>query len=405
MVDFKISTPQDNVEVKFSIDSPLVQTQANHVNASTDSILQLAQNTGLVDAMHQVNAESAEADQLNLQPHQEEGEVLVEDIPEEVLQDSSSKRSSKSKRERDKGEAQRVGELVYQVAELSREKEAYALRLQEMELALLKKKKDDLEREVENIATVMKKAKGEEDPDAYVEAHKILSQLTHEQFKTHESLEQAQSAYEHSYQSYQEPESFSGEDNDRYQTLVSLSHKKELSSEYYKDWLDEHEALNPFSEDYNPHLAEEFAGVKKDFNNYLYAHGQQSLIGTVDYYNELDDLIQMQNERKYGSMQPYVQEDVFEEGSSYQQPYYGESDMSQPIARASIAPINRQGYQNPYAGTPSSLPALTEHEKRIAEICPMTDAPTVRGVQPRYLTNDEKYAIYQQNKAKMMGLA
>ena len=395
MVDFTISKPQDNVEVKFSVDSPAIQSNASQVNVSTDSILQLAQSTGMVDAMHQINQESAQADQV---VSEDIGEMPDLQATEEENEEEKPRKKERLKKDKEYG--QKVKELYYQTSQALKERDAYALRLQEMELELLKKKNDQLERDVEHITSVMKHAKGQDDSDAYVDASRILSELTHERFKTHESLEKAQADYEQSYQSYQAPAVREDAEDPRYQALVEVSHRKELNSEHYHDWLEDHEALNPYSEDYNPHLAKEFAEVKHEFNNYLYAHNQQSIIGTSSYYEELSDLLSMHNEQKYG--QPYQRAYA---SSSDDQPYTGENDMSQPITRASVAPVNRQGYQNPYAGNASSLPPLSEEEKRIAEICPMTDAPTVRGVQPRYLTNEEKYAIYQQNKAKMMGLA
>lgn len=403
MVDFKISTPQDNVEVKYSIDSSVVHRNANQVNASTDSIVQLAQTTGLVDAMHQVNAESAEADQFITQEENEEDsqEVLEADQEEE------ERPRRKEKVKRDKERDARVNDLIYQANEAARERDAYALRLQQMEMELLKQKNVELDRDVTHVASVLRTAQISEDEDAYVDAQKLLSQLTHEQFKTHESLEQAQEAYEARYQSYQKPEPIEERDDMRSQLLLEFSHKKELRSEYYQDWLDENEVFNPYSEDYNPHLANEFKAVKDEFNNYLYAHGQQSQIGTEEYYQELDDLRSMHNQRKYGtapfSEDPYEAEE--EATAVYEQPYYGENQMSQPISRASVAPINRQGYQNPYGGGGhASLPELTKDEMMVAEMCPMTDAPVVRGVMPRYLTNEEKYEVYKRNKAKMMGM-
>ncbi len=395
MVDFRITTPQDNVELSFDLNNN-VKTNANHVNASTDSILGLAQSTGMIEAANQINQDSAAADR----PVSDQDDLQTQESEE---QEQTQEEESARKRERKNRRDSRSDEGYRQAAKIAQERDAYALRLQEMEVELLQKKKDQLDRDVDHITSVMKNAKGIDDTHTFVDANQLLSQLTHEQFKTHESLEQASSAYQESYDAYETPAEYNLYDDSRYQKLLELSHKKELKSEAYHEWLEDNEIFNPFSEDFNPRLAQEFGEAKHAFNDWLQAHGQHSIIGTESYYDELDDLIRIKNQEKYGTPDPEPSSQGGY-GQSQHNQYAGEDDMSQPISRASVAPVNRQGYQNPYAGSNSSLPELTESEKRIAEICPMTEVPTIRGVQPRYLSNEEKYAVYQQNKAKMMGM-
>ena len=412
-----VITPSQRVNVTYNV--------ATGVETSThpqSGLEQLAQQVGLTDTMHQVNQESEYNDQQDRvdaglidapeyyadeQYEEEPIDVSLGGVPSEEKQPQKRRKAKKRDKRFDEFTQKYAASMEENKAlrEQNRQSEVYRLQL---EKALLESEQKQLGGQIKDLSKVMKDALDEQDNETFVEANRLLTQVTNDRDKTSQTLrrynEEIQNVdnYEDDYSNDEtQLESYA------YEKLLELSDVKELNSEPYQDWIATHPYYNPYDyENFDGDLADEVLGIKKEFNKWLKYRNEGDFIGSDDYYHELDRLIDARIEGTSLDEQEYYEE------PQYQQPGYSnrgysnqneESDYmaNQPIHRVAIdqygqggrvAPVNRSGYNR---GGTQNLPELTRLEEQLALSMPMVDEKS------RPLSDREKIQVYKEGKAGM----
>lgn len=357
-----------------------VKVSANTV--LSDSVLDKAIETGMVDAMQQINKESAQSEAEELQD---------QDTSEESRNVSSREKNSvKNKKDR------RLEDLNLKVSELSNERDLYFAkakelekREKELELKMMAQKKETIEQDIDRLSSLMVSAKEADDADAYVKANTLLSDHLLTKRINEDAL--ARAYYDSENAPIESPQN-SEEDASKYLALKEISHARELRSEEYGEWLRDNDVYNPFSEEFNPSMARDLFQVKDEYNKYLYANKKQNNIGTSDYYEELDKIIDTVNREKY-SAPSFL-------GLASDKKGEKEEPMRKELGTASLAPVNRS--QSTSRQDTDRLPPLTQAEKEFAEKCAFYEGAGDRNNKyGRPLQPHEKHAMYQQMKANL----
>lgn len=376
MVDFIVSSPTDNKSLVGNPQTGAITDTSSGNGRTLDDIANMAQDVGLVDTMNQINAGQ---DPFN----KEQG--VEESLEDSVKPDTQEKRESRRRKEN------RFDKFNQQLADAQRERDTYAERLNKLEFALLKKNHEALDSEIESVADSMRVAVGENDTDSFTETQKRLAQLTAQQALSEQNLKQAQQFLEDS----QREEEFDPRDVQSKEILYGLSHPRELRSEDYYEWLDDHPVFDPFAPDFNPDLAQDLVTVKKEFNNFLSYQGNADVIGTEDYYKELDKVMDAKQRSKYSAFSSQINDN---------NPPQRSNPMSSPsYAETPVSAVNRSGYNAPYQH--GRLPELSAAEEQIALICPIPAGPPKgHGDIPRLLSSEERIMEYRKQKARVMGM-
>lgn len=375
-----IQTNQDSSIGTIRSDGSMSVTRPMDALSTNDSVAQLAVDSGLVNAMHQINAEEKTAD----------NPAVEENHPSE----ESPRQSSRPTHRKDK----RLAEMSEKLAAIAEEKESYALRNKELEIQLLNARKADINRDIEDVSNLMSRSHKINDSEGYVKANKLLSKYSMNEIETERQLQEARNEIA-AQQTYAQVNNNDAYHQERSADFHRIFQPRELSSEYYQDWLVDNEIYDPFSEDYNPSLAAEMLSIKDEYNNYLYLNRQQKTIGSLDYYEKLNAIIDNVNQQKYGGG---FQPSFFQE-ETVSQPQ-GEQDMRRSLGIASVAPITRTGHDGGITSGQRQLPPLTEAEKAFAEKCDMYEGPGAPGQKyGRPLQAHEKHRVYQENKEKLLG--
>jgi hypothetical protein len=351
----------------------------------SDSVLDKAIEVGMLDAMHQINKDSRVEAQADLEDSQEQ-----DTFPETREDDSLEKETPKTKKDK------RLHDMSLQINELAKERDLFYRKAKELEnrekdlqLDRLTQEKDNIDRDIEHLSSVMVSAKQTDDAAAYVQANTMLSDYLLTKRINEDALARAYYDSENApIESPQETE----EDVSRYAALRELSHAREMHSEDYGEWLRENDVYNPFSEEFNPSMARDLFEVKDEFNKYLYANKKQNRIGTSDYYEELDKIIDTVNREKY-SAPSFL-------GFNSNKKSEEETPMRKELGTASLAPVNRSPQKNRQDA--DRLPPLTQAEKEFAEKCAFYEGAGDRNNKyGRPLQPHEKHAMYQQMKANL----
>lgn len=246
----------------------------------------------------------------------------------------------------------RIEDLVHKAAVLEEEKSRLALENQQLQQNLLESQGKAIEDRIEKLTSIMKKAHSTQDSESYVEASTLLSEML--PIKTNNKLQMRELSQRTSSLAQDEGHS-EAEQKARYAWFQDLSHPKEMESEAYGQWLVQNEVLNPFSEDFDPDIAQDFKETKTEFNKRLYAQGGYQTIGTPEYYQNFDAYRVQRNHEKYGgSIDPHhhnvPQEDPSMTMYPSQAPLYPHTYApQQQNPYAPSVPTYAQPQQNPYA--------------------------------------------------------
>jgi hypothetical protein len=432
--------------VTFNVDSgeisPVVHVQ--------DSLVKLANEIGIVDAMQEINEESYnndqdlrddydmesesiyqrnEEDEFNDQPQEEE--YYQEDQPQ---QQKPKKKSPPKKTKGDK----RYDDLIYKLGskaqeaeEIARQRDATARELKqardEHAAYVLSIEKQRIASDIDRVSDIMVRAKETDQSKSYVDGNRIMNELILKEAQTDAAINQlAQQREQDSYV----PET-SEYERLAEEKFYDLSDAKEISSPAYAEWLKENSYYNPYDGDnYDEDLAQDVHEIKRTFNKFLKHNRNGQFIGTPDYYQELDAIVQ---NKLYGDFVPQQQKGYSNRGYSnqredndmkqinysidpdYQQslgnampegqsrvrgtypddPNYqaprGQQQRQPQQQRPGVAPVNRSGYNQQY----SNMPPLSEQERKLALMWPAWDT------NGRPLSDQEKLQSYAANRVNV----
>lgn len=342
------------------------------------------------------------AEEDHPRPPQPEEEYSNEDPVEETrddLPEGSIEEPEKVKRHSNKDK--RVDVLVSKYSEAARERDIaskerdeatrvrdeLSIKSQQLEAALVQERMDKIEREINHASFLMEQAHSEGDSEAFVKISQHLNQLSAQKGRmdetlesVNESIQETQRHFAHKvYESKPDPLA-----KQRNQILRNFSHPRELKRAEYQDWLDRNPVVDPHDDDYDPDIAQQIGYVKKEFNRYLYVNKKTDIIGTEDYYDNLDAVIQ-------NHFSPYVNESI-------------QHTKEEPVSRrqfpsqrsAPVSSVSRQGYtKSSYSS--SSLPPLSEAERMMATRSEFKDPKTGRA-----LNEAEKIQLWRQEKLNYM---
>ena len=434
-----VPDPSEGMIASFSVDGtePTIMSQEPAATITMDDLPRAAYDQGLVQAVQDINVLSKqEALQEQGIPVPQAVPVLPPEpsVPIEVASPTGFvKKKQRAINKRFDDLVARAYEAENERDKIAQERDVYALRAQEIEYQLLLEKDRKLTQDLESLSGIMKQAHTEQDSDAYVEANKLVAQVSQQKHYNEQELLISQKTLEQKTKGYQEvldqSQGLQQGNQERNDLFKTLSHNRELNSEDYQDWLNQNDYYNPYSSDFDPHMAQDVREIKNDINRFLHAHGASENIGTARYYEELDRKIQ---EKAVSRFQPTVASTRWPgdpdpqhhaQGGSVVQaspppattppvssaPYYPSHSESSAMANfhsgnltaTSTAPVTRGGYQTPYGNTPAPAEVrLNEHEMNIAKMCPMYAPPDPANprARPRLLNDDEKFERYQHFK-------
>lgn len=434
--------------VTFNVDTgeitPVIQVQ--------DSLVKLAAETGMVDTMNDINNESYNNDQDLRDDYNMESESIYQqnddddnDQPQEeqLYQDDhqqQQKPKKKSPPKKTKGD-KRYDDLIYKLGskaqeaeEIARQRDATARELKqardEHAALVLSIEKQRIASDIDRVSDIMVRAKDTDQNRSYVEGNRIMNELMLKEAQTDAAINQlAQQREEEDYL----PE------KSEYERLAEekfydLSDSKEIASPAYVEWLKDNPYYNPYDGDnYDEDLAQDVHEIKRTFNKFLKHNRNAQFIGTPDYYQELDAIVQ---NKLYGNFAPQQQKgysnrgysnqredddmkqinysidpdyeqslgNAMPEGQSrmrgtypddpgYQAPREANQASQQRQQRPGVAPVNRSGYNQQYQNR--QLPPLSDNERKLATMWPAWDS------SGRPLTNTEKLQQYALDKANM----
>lgn len=319
-------------------------TDLSNPTTGQDSLTQLADSVGLVDAMQTQNSQSYEEDQNLRTQFQSDGTPLTdqdhyqqesfsenEENPQESLEETqeesleSHSKPHRKKRKTKDNYNERFGELTSKLyyerdkaleaqKELQKKKEELELEKKEKEelrKILLSSQGKSIDKDLGTLSEIMAKAQSEGDTETFIKANDFRTNLILEKKKTEEAYQQI---------SRQEQESKVEIDPE----VLDMFDKKELNSEMLEWWLEANPYYDPRSEDFDADLAQDVKTIKKQLNKFLKFEGQSHMIGTEEYYHNLNEIIQ---ERIYGPVSPS---------------YYSQQ---KPQQKSQSLPYQTEGYQ------------------------------------------------------------
>lgn len=436
--------------VTFNVDTGEISPQV-HVH---DSLVKLAEETGIVDTMNDINEESYHNDQdlrddygvEREEIYRQEDDSDEQPYEEQLYQDEhqqQQKPRKKSPPKKTKGD-KRYDDLIYKLGskaqeaeEIARQRDATARELKqardEHAAYVLSIEKQRIASDINRVSDIMVRAKDTDQTRSYVEGNRIMNELIIKEAQTDAAISQlAQQREENDYvPEVSEYERLAEE------KFYDLSDSKEISSPAYADWLKENTYYNPYdSENYDADLAQDVHEIKRTFNKFLKHNRNAQFIGTSDYYQELDAIVQNKlygdfvppspkgysnrgysNQREDNDMKQinysidpdYEQSlgqaipegqsrirSTYPDDNGYQAPQdaYRAPQQQRGPQRQGVAPVNRSGYNQQY--TNNQMAPLDERERKLAIMMPMFDT------NGRPLTEREKLQQYASGKADMM---
>ena len=401
-----------------------------------DSIVNLAENTGIVDAINTMNQEGYQEDhdlRMNYEmQNQNTNDQLDEDDyhqndNSELYDNEPSQPKKKKPKKKGDSVQKRFDEITYKLIEERREKEELERQLKrsrdENAAFMLSVERDRIAHDINRVTDVMIKAKDNDQTQTYVKANRLMHELVTKESETNNALTHLQNSYQ---DEHVEPE----HEQHAEQRFIGLSDPRELKSDSYTDWLRENPYYNPYdAENYDEDLANDIHEVKRNFNKFLKKNRNADFIGTSEYYQEIDALVDMkfsqfQPQQRYSNQgyNQYQQEEsepmaeyripinqeyeqslgqgVPEGQSRYQSGIYPDDNRYQqqqqraPQQRGGPAPVNRSGYNQQYQN--NQLPQLTAQELQMAKVIPMYNTRSER------LTESEAIHQYRVEKMNMM---
>lgn len=313
-----IGPNNDRVALAYNTDTDTITGINDQI--MPDGIRDLAESTGVVAAMNQINQASYEHDQQLRYDHQ----LVNEEQPydprynneEEQFEPDTESRPKKTRRK--KGD-QRFTDMAHKLSILHQEKEDLEKELRrsrdEHANSLLIMEKQKISNDIDRVSEIMVQAKDEGETQTYVKANRVLHTLINKEAQTENEMEDLR----RNYASYDEEVPDTEFEKVAEQTFYQLSDKRELNSPAYVEWLKDNPHYNSYDADnFDPDLANEIYTIKSNFNKFLKYNKNADFIGSDDYYPELDALIRnkLSNEFQY----PVAQ------GGYSNQGYYQEED-------------------------------------------------------------------------------
>lgn len=432
-----ILTNGQSSNTTFNVDTGELFPQVHY----NDSLVNLATDIGMVDTMNDINNESYVNDRelreefnLETEPIYEEEDQFDDQLEEEPFQEEPQQQRPKKKSspKKTKGD-KRYDDLIYKLGSKAQEAEEIARQRDEAARELkfardehaayvLEIERQRINDDIERVTNIMVKAKDTDQTRSYVEGTRIMNELIVKGSQTDAAINQL--AYERDeYNSV--PDTFDHEKaaEDKF---YDLSDVKEVNSLAYAEWLKDNAYYNPYdAENFDEDLAEDVHEIKRTFNKYLKHNRNGNFIGTPDYYQELDSIVQ---HKLYGDFIPAQQQQYSNRGYSNQQeeppmkpinyaidPDYDQSfgnsvpegqsrihktypddpgyQGQQRQQRQNVAPVNRSGYNQQHQN--QQVASLDERERKLAIMFPMVDT------NGRPLSEREKLQKYAADKASM----
>ncbi len=453
-----IIQPSQRTSVTLNVDSGEIDGGLTVPN----SLEQLADQSGIVGAINGINQESIQNDQslrdeYNIHQDSPEGHnhnpnhEYDENNSHQYDHEQESQPKKKTTKKRTKTADQRIRELSYQNLQTQNEKEELERELKrtrdEHAASLLAFEKQRITNDIQRVSDIMVQAKEEDETQTYVDANRVLHTLLNKESEANDALN---SLKEH-YQQQQSPKADREYQRAVEERFLELSDAKELQSDSYTEWLRENPYYNPYdAENYDADLSNDVHEIKRNFNKFLKSKRNSNFIGTDDYYQELNNIIntklfgdynqgyQQQGYSNQGySNQGYNQQEneemrtrhtvhidpqydqslqgavsegqnrmhgQYPDPESYQPPmppqrqaqnYQGQQQYQQPRQSSpqNVMPVNRAGYSPQYAS--NNLPPLSAIEHKLALQIPMYDN------QGRALSESERLYEYRRGKADL----
>lgn len=446
MVNVILNNPAQRSTISYDVSNNAVD-YGTHV---PDNIAKMGEEVGLNDLANQLNQESQEFDQQlredtygNQQGIPTE-EMPLEDLPEEELpepeqdypqeehESKAPKKQAKARHskkrytdlavkygyeaEKRQQEAERriaaeqKAEALEQQLELERQKRSI------YEKELLKSQGNLCQSNIDKAYEILFQARQDQDSDTEKEALKVINRLQNEQFKTEDSLQHIE------YQDIQHQKQKQVTDP-REAILSELYTPRELENVAVDKWLKENPECNPYSSEFDAEYAQEVNKVKQGLNKWLMGQRQKHLIGEDEYYDLLNDSLDIHFGRNQQPVapQPAPQEQRFNNGGQVQRQnnqyynddayYSSQQQVSQPqrqtrlpdmyrvpldrTPRPPVSNVSRSGYgqQTPYAA--QGMPELTSLERELALKWPVYDERGQQITDPR-----AKIEQYKREKAR-----
>ena len=426
MDQINVTAPNTRSNLIFNVDSQNIEQ-----SLIPDDIKDMAENVGIVDAINTINDESRFNDQELRQQHELESNYdhsLVQNPQESVLHENPdfnhNSEHKQIKKPQKKKIDKRIDDLTYRLAikdeEINRLKQEHDAHLLEVQLA---QQKDKIEADIARISEIMVQAKEEDQTHTYVEANKILNRLIAQESDNSTAFNNLQNYYQNTDYQNEQVRSYEKLAEEKFYDLSDI---KELKSPYYAEWLQKNNYYNPYDvENFDNELASETLELKKNYNKFLKFNKKSDYIGTNQYYNDLDSMINQKYstniESNYSNKMYNNQSYNDQENNAMNTPYsvhidpnYERSLPNQPSGdgprrhasmprndygyqnyptTARVAPVNRSGYNN--QGYSNQLPQLNEIQRKHALMMRGTDETG------RSLSDSEKIQSYQEELMRL----
>mgnify|MGYP001615376443 FL=1 len=438
-----IIQPTQRTSVTLNVDSGEIDGGQSVPN----SLEQLAGHTGIVGAINDINQESIDNDQslrteYNIHAESPEGHnhPREHDYEENNSEHYEQQPKRKTTKKKSKTAEQRIRELSYQNLQTQNEKEELERELKrtrdEHAASLLDFEKKRITNDIQRVSNIMVQAKEEDETQTYVDANRVLHKLLSKESEANDALEYLRDHYQQETPNDDQEYQRAAE-----QRFLELSDKKELQSDSYTEWLRENPYYNPYdAENYDADLSNDVHDIKRNFNKFLKSKRNSNFIGTEDYYQELNNIINTKlfGDYNYGNQQQgysnqgysnqgYNQredEDMsarhtvhidpqydqslqgampegqnrmhgqYPEPDAYQQSAPQQYQQQRQSAPRNVMPVNRAGYSQQFSA--NSLPPLDAIEHKLALQIPMYDN------QGRALSENERIHEYRRGKADLM---
>jgi hypothetical protein len=310
---------------------------------------ELSKNALMAETMMQINQESQDYQQELWQQRDADLELPPDDLPrdypyEEQPQDQEpdgeydeypqeeEQAQAKPRRPRKKAAKKVEGSLGYNLRQKNKETDYYEKQLQVKEAIYqetLQREREDKERmqrsyelaleknrvndDIAKVSGVLMSAKEDQRYDTEIEANLLLQKLVNQQ--SHLEREEQDLRISESVVDPEEEQL----DQLAAEELYKLSDARDLRSPVYGEFLEKYPICNPYSSDYDRDLAEEIWQIRKDHNRQIKIDGMSSYIGTEEYYEEVQDLIEARFNKSRRKAAPRTR----------QQPQYqGDHDMN-----------------------------------------------------------------------------
>lgn len=407
--------PVERTSVHYNVD-----TDSTSTVGVPDSIRQLAEDKGIYGAANSINQESREydhqlreSDNPDYEPNNQEQE---NDHEFESPQDNGEVQPKKKKRTGIDKQKKRIDDVTYKYMSTLQEKEELERQLKlardQHAASMLAFEKQRLADQIDRVSEIMVEAKDNDETKTYVEANRVLHSLLTKETQATEALDLINESVEQGNTAAIPPEIEEQQENRYFQ----LSDTKELESEAYVDWLRENPFYNPYDlENYDDDLASDVHEIKRTFNKFLKSKRNGNYIGTPEYYQDLDIIVQQKlfsgfdnfaAPQQHQQPQHQQQRGYSDQGYNQQQetndmrhvvhvnPEYERSLEQAPQGnrihgqyaedgtpaqqhrpqqqrQPNMAPVNRAGYNQHYQS--NDLPNLTADQHRMALQIPMFD--------------------------------